>query len=93
MPLVTCPGCNQRISGEAPSCPQCGVRLDPGLAADPAAGAVRQDLRPGRRFQAGHAIGIIGVFLGIFVTMANLPLGLLIVVASAVIGWRLASES
>ena len=91
MPLVICPGCSQRISGEAPSCPQCGMSLGASRAADPAAGEVRQDIRRGWRFQAGNAIGIVGVFLGIFVMMASLPLGLLIIAASAVIGWRLAS--
>jgi len=90
MRLVICPGCNLRISSEAPSCPQCGVSLGSSHAADPAAVVVGREIRPGRRLQAGSAIGILGVCLGIFVMMTNLPVGLLIVVASAVIGWRLA---
>jgi hypothetical protein len=54
----------------------------------------RQDIRRAeRRSQAGHAIGILGIFLAIFVMMVNLPVGLLMFAAAAVVGWKLADGS
>ncbi len=49
--------------------------------------------RPRWRRGAGHAIAVIGMFTGIFVMMASLPVGLLVFAVSGVIGWWLSAES
>ncbi len=76
MATVICRDCQRSVSDETPSCPLCGRPLG-GIG------------RERRRFQAGHAIGSLGMFTGIFLMMANLPLGLLILGATAVVGWKL----
>jgi hypothetical protein len=94
MPLVTCPDCHQQFFDHDPSCPRCGRPTRAETASGPAAGEARTDTRwTDWRSKAAPAIAIVGSFLGIFVMMANLPVGVLLLVASIVVGWRLAGRS
>jgi len=86
MALVRCPDCSKEVSDQAPACIHCGRPLkqttQPGSAK-----AVEEGVQRSRfRYDAGTAIGTVGVILGIIVLFSDPVTGLVLVVGSMALG-------
>ena len=94
MGLVSCPDCNKSISDQAPACIHCGRPLGLSVPRLDLSNAVKSGNQRSRwRYEAGNAIGVLGVIISLFIMFVNLPLGILLLVASAGFGLWLAYGS
>jgi hypothetical protein len=94
MPLVTCPDCHQPVSDQAAACIHCGRPLhNAPPPVDLATGVKQGNQRSKWRYEAGNALGIIGVVVGLVLMVASVPLGVVVVVVSGGFGLWLAYGS
>lgn len=86
MALVKCPDCSKEVSDQAPACIHCGRPLKQAVQPGSAKAVEKGVQRSRFRYEAGTAIGSLGVIFGIIVCLFNLWVGLILVVGFAALG-------
>lgn len=91
MGLVGCPDCGKQLSDQAAQCIHCGRPMEMSPRHGTSSNAVKAGHQRAKwRYEAGNAIGIVGVLFSFWVMLASFPLGILLLLASAGFGIWLA---